>query len=120
MGNRSSEDFKNIKELLASACVKRKNKIAISEKINNEIVSYTVERLQRDVNALGTKLIDMGLKDKHIAIIGENSYRWAVSYLAVINGVGVAVPLDKELPKNSLVKLLSAGDVNVDVYKRQL
>ena len=118
MGNRSSEDFKNIKELLASACVKRKNKIAISEKINNEIVSYTVERLQRDVNALGTKLIDMGLKDKHIAIIGENSYRWAVSYLAVINGVGVAVPLDKELPKNSLVKLLSAGDVNVLIFSK--
>lgn len=116
MGNRSNDDFQNIKELLASAYIKRKNKIAILEKINNEVVSYTVERLQRDVNALGTKLVDMGLKGKHIAIVGENSYRWAVSYLAVINGVGVAVPLDKELPKSSLVKLLSAGNVNVLIF----
>ena len=39
----------------------------------------------------------MGLRDSKVAVIGENSYKWVVSYLAVANGTGVIVPLDKDL-----------------------
>ena len=28
------------------------------------------------IDALGTALIDIGLKDKRIAVIGENRYEW--------------------------------------------
>ncbi|MBR2511798.1 MAG: long-chain fatty acid--CoA ligase, partial [Firmicutes bacterium] len=30
--------------------------------------------VKADIDALGTKLIDLGLKDEKIAVIGENSY----------------------------------------------
>ena len=95
-----------------------KDKIAIREKKNKKIVSYTYEQLRNDVYALGTKLIDMGLKDKHIAIVGENSYNWIVSYLAIITGVGVAVPLDKELDSEQISKLLEKGDASAVLFSK--
>ena len=64
-----------------------------------------------DVNALGTALLSLGLKGKHIGIIGENSYWWAVSYFAAPSGVGVSVPLDKELAAEDLRALVREADV---------
>ena len=37
-----------------------------------------------EVNALGTSLINLGLKDKRIAIISENRYEWCVVYMAAV------------------------------------
>ena len=48
----------------------------------------------------------LNLKDEKIAVIGENSYRWYVTYMAVVCGVGIIVPLDKELPANEILNLL--------------
>ena len=33
------------------------------------------------VDSLGTALINLGLKNKRIAVIGENRYEWEISYL---------------------------------------
>ena len=38
------------------------------------------------INGLGTALIDMGLKNKKIAVIGENRYEWEIAYLDM-NGI---------------------------------
>ena len=54
---------------------------------------------QNDINALGTALINLGLKDKRVAIISKNRYEWILSYVSVLNGTGIAVPLDKGLPE---------------------
>lgn len=69
-----------------------------------------------DINALGTKLVDMGLKGEKIAVIGEASYAWAVSYLAVVCGVGVIVPLDKELPKEEIDNLIRIANVKMIIH----
>lgn len=73
-----------------------------------ETISY--RQTLEDVNALGTALIDAGFKDKKIAIIGENSYWWAVSYLAVVCGTGIAVPLDKELSPKDVEGLIAQSE----------
>jgi long-chain acyl-CoA synthetase len=67
-------------------------------------------QLKNDVDALGTKLMELGLLGTKIAIIGENCYQWIVTYLAVVNGVGVVVPLDKELNKEETTNLLETAD----------
>lgn len=67
-------------------------------------VRYT--EFKKDVDALGTSFINMGLKGGFIAVMGENRYEWCVTYLAVANGTGVIVPLDKELPVSELQNLL--------------
>jgi long-chain acyl-CoA synthetase len=59
-----------------------------------------------DVDALGTALLKLGLKDKFIAVIGENRYEWCVAYLAAANGTGIVVPLDRELPVSEIENLL--------------
>ena len=112
------ERLESIRDIINNSSNKYKDKIAIREKKNKKIVSYTYGQLRDDVYALGTKLIDMGLKDKHIAIVGENSYNWIVSYLAIITGVGVAVPLDKELDSEQISKLLEKGDASAVLFSK--
>ncbi|MDF2655018.1 MAG: long-chain fatty acid--CoA ligase [Bacillota bacterium] len=72
--------------------------------------NITYSQVKNDVDALGTKLISMGLKDAKIAVIGENCYEWIASYFAVVNGAGVVVPLDKELGKDEINNLLRTAD----------
>ncbi|MBN7774281.1 AMP-dependent synthetase/ligase [Clostridium aminobutyricum] len=66
----------------------------------------------QDINALGTSLIARGMKDKRIAVIGDNSYEWSVTYLATVCGTGVVVPLDKELKANELMQLIANSEVS--------
>ena len=70
----------------------------------------TYGKFQEDIDALGTMMMEMGLKDKKIAIIGENCYPWMVAYYATVNGVGVAVPLDKELNENEIHNLMNTAN----------
>ena len=112
------ECLETIRDIINNSSNKYKDKIAIREKKNKKIVSYTYGQLRDDVYALGTKLIDMGLKDKHIAIVVGNSYSWIVSYLAIITGVGVAVPLDKELDSEQISKLVDKGDASALLFSK--
>ena len=65
----------------------------------------TYKQFLDEINSLGTKLIDMGLMGKRIAIISENRYEWCLAYMAIACGTGVVVPLDKLLPANELETL---------------
>ena len=69
----------------------------------------TYREAAEDINALGAQLVEMGLKGKRIAVIGDNCYHWAATYFAVIFGAGVIVPLDKELRKEEIVNLLKVS-----------
>ena len=71
-----------------------------------------------DINALGTALIDLGLKGKRIAVISENRYEWGMVYLSVINGTGVIVPLDKLLPENEIESLIIRSEVEAIFYSK--
>ncbi|NLO39770.1 MAG: AMP-binding protein, partial [Ruminiclostridium sp.] len=77
-------------------------------------VTYT--QFRDDVNALGTALIDLGLSAGRIAIISENRYEWCVTYLSTVNGTGVVVPLDKELPVSELKSLLLRSKADAVFY----
>ena len=78
--------------------------------------TITHREFREEINALGTVLINMGLKDKRIAIISENRYEWELSYLAIAAGVGVVVPLDKALPDNELESLILRSQVEAIIY----
>jgi len=78
--------------------------------------SVTYREMMDDVNGLGTALIDKGLKGKKIAVIGENSYEWAISYFGAVCGTGVVVPLDKELPSIELKQLIVASGASCIIF----
>ena len=63
------------------------------------------------IDSLGTALIDLGLKNKRIAVIGENRYEWEIAYLSIVCGVGIVVPLDKSLPEVELESLIERSEV---------
>ena len=73
----------------------------------------TYRRFAQDIDGLGTALLAHGLAGSRIAIISENRYEWSVAFFAAVNGTGVAVPLDKYLPKNELANLLRRGQATV-------
>lgn len=78
------------------------------------------EKVKKDVDALGTRLLDLGLKGKKIAVIGENSYKWVVSYLGTVNGTGVVVPLDKELPPKEIANLIKRAGADAIIYSSKM
>lgn len=82
-----------------------------------EFREITYKEFRKDVTRIGASLIEkLGLKDKKIAIMGENSYEWAVSYYSVVCGTGTVVPLDKELPANEIVNLVNRSKAEAIFY----
>lgn len=73
-------------------------------------------KFMSDMNSLGTKLLDMGLKGQNIAIIGPNCYHFVLAYYAIVCGVGVAVPLDKELSPHEINNLIKQADCKAIFY----
>lgn len=69
-----------------------------------------------DIDALGTGLIDLGAKGAHVVVVGSNSYEWAVSHNAVVNGIGVSVPLDRQLPGPEVISLADRGQAEFFIY----
>lgn len=84
-----------------------------------EFRTITHKEFRDDINALGTALVKMGLKDKRIAVISENRYEWELAYLSVATGTGIVVPLDKALPENEIESLILRSQVEAIFYSNK-
>lgn len=74
--------------------------IAISYKehySDKEVKRVSFTQWRDDVRSIGTELIARGLREKTIALIGENSYGWCCSFFAIMAIGSVVVPVDKDL-----------------------
>ena len=113
-----TEGYKNLKEMLKITGEKYGDLPAYIFRTEEEgkFRHITHKEFRNDINALGTKLIDMGLKDKRIAVISENRYEWGVDYLGVVTGVGIIVPLDRALPGNEIENLILRSEVEAIFY----
>ena len=106
------QEFKDIKELIYNSAKTYANNIAFvvkhQEGKNKTYENITYKMLLEQINALGTKLYSMGLKNKRIAILGRNRYEWALGHLTSLLGGIISVPLDKDLQvdelENSLIR----------------
>jgi long-chain acyl-CoA synthetase len=68
------------------------------------------------IDDFGTGLMKMDLAGAHIVVVGANSYEWAIAYNAVVNGVGIAVPLDRQLPEPEVISLTERGGAVTFIY----
>lgn len=101
-----ARQINNLRELLNSSAENfGENKAFLYKNAEKEVVSKTYNEYKADVEALGTALMDLELAGQRIAVIGNNSYRWCVAYMAVAGGVGTIVPLDKAIPANEIENL---------------
>ena len=106
----------NLKELLNNVCSKYSDRAAFTFSQGNELTSITYGQFMADVGALGTALFDLGIRNTKVALIGENSYEWVLSYFATVNGGNTIVPLDKELPLADLTKQLIDCQASILIY----
>ena len=105
-------EIKDLKDMLNKSGEKYGEKIAYQIKIEeNKYKTYTHKEIRQMINSLGTRLIELGLKNKRIAIIGENRYEWEIAYLSIVCGTGIVVPIDKSLPQNELEKVIERSEV---------
>lgn len=115
--NRPVIDLKQMLESSVSLYGDRTAYYTKFEKGPYQEIKYS--QLLEDVNGLGTQFIAMGLKDKRIAVIGETTYMWSIAYLAAVNGTGVVVPLDKELPYDDLKNLIKESEAFAVLFDRK-
>lgn len=112
-------DYKTIKEIFAKNIEQYKDRPFIVEKFGRKepFKEITFGEFGEDVKNLGTGLIrTFRLKGEKIMIIGETTYEWYVSYMAMLCGAGIAVPTDKELPDNELENIIKRSDAAAVIY----
>ena len=102
-----------LKELVDNSVLKFSDRAAYMYKDDHKepFKTMTYAEFKDEQNAIGTALIERGFKGSKIAVIGDNSHRWALSYYSVVCGVGVIVPIDRNLEKGEITNLLQRADV---------
>lgn len=115
------EEVLDFKHLLKRTVKLYGNKVAFIYKKNPEAknpvyIQKTYCDFQSDINGLGTRLLDLGLENKRVAIIAPNRYEWCVSYLAITTANIVVVPLDKSLPENEIESLILRSEVEAIIF----
>ena len=113
-------EFKDIKGIIYNSAKEYAQNIAfiIKHKKDNKVTyeNITYKKLLQDINAFGTKLYEMGLKNKRIAVVGRNRYEWVVSHLSNLLGGIVSVPLDKELQVDELESCLERSKADAVIF----
>jgi len=110
--------FSNLKEMVTNSRTKYAKENAFTFKTDTpEVFTHiTYEEYGKEIDHLGTSLINIGLKGKRIAIVSENRYEWMLTYLTVVCGVGIVSPLDKSLPEDELITSINRSEVEAIVY----
>ncbi|MBQ7096692.1 MAG: AMP-binding protein [Clostridia bacterium] len=109
--------FKNVKEFIDLVGEKYADETAFLFERNGEDIGVSYEQLRRDIYALGTYFYTVGLEDgDRIAVMGENSYEWIITYFATVNTSKVIVPIDKELGAPEVANLINSSGAKLFVY----
>lgn len=105
--------FENFRVMTENAAKKSPDTIAISYRENpkdKKAIDVTYAEMRDDIRDFGTCAAEMGLREKHIAIIGEATYMWVVTYFGLMSIGSVTVPIDKELPENEIADIIKAAE----------
>lgn len=109
------KDINNLNELLDRS-LEYKDSIAFFYNDENKNTIYkTYLDFYNDVDCL-KKYIGNKYKNRNIAIVGENTYNWLVTFFAVVLSNNLAVIIDKDLSKDDFIKLAKNSDVKVVFY----
>ena len=107
----------DLREMLANWQGKFNDRIAFRYSNDGQtIIEVTYETFINDVEALGTVFIDLGYQGKKIALIGDNSYQWVLTYLAAVNSGCIIVPMDRDLGSDELRYILDNCGAGILVH----
>lgn len=113
-------DFTNIKEIVYDVVKKYPERTAfiVKNKKDKEVTYRNIDykTLLEEVNNFGTALLDMGLKNKRVAIISKNRYEWALSYITLLLGNMISIPLDKGLTEIEIENSIERSKPDVIIF----
>ena len=115
--------FSTIKETFFNSRIKYAENSLILEKQDHKTPYKEIKYKDfcDDVTNFGTGLTKfLNLKDERIIIISETTYGWYLSYMTILCGAGVAVPLDKELPVNEIENLIKRSRASAVIYSEKM
>ena len=87
-----------------------------------KVVKYkdiTYAQFGQQIKQLGTGLLKLGLKAKRIAIIGKNCYEWVLSYVSILGGIGIVVPLDKGLQEPEIESCMERSYADAIIFEQE-
>ena len=109
--------FSSIKEMLEMAEKEAGDNIAFKYKtVGDAITELTYREFRAETIALGCALTSLGISGRHVACIGDNSYKWVLSYLTMLGASGVFVPIDRELPVSDIKNIINTSDSEAVFY----
>mgnify|MGYP003302475644 CR=1 FL=1 len=111
--------FDTLKEMMELSVKDAAKQVAFKyrdEKEKDRIIDVTYEEFQNDTFYLGTALSSVNMTSNHIAVIGDNSYKWLTVYLTVLKSDGVIVPIDKELTAKEIINVVNRSESEVLFY----
>lgn len=108
--------IENLKEMLYTSAATWPEKNAFLEKRDGVYEGITFNQYLLDVEGLGTELCARGLLGKRVIVTGENCYAWALAYMTVICGLGVVIPVDKEIPPEEIANIANVSEADAVIY----
>ena len=111
--------YKDLKEMFNASAEKYGDKTLFMEKVNGAYQNLSFRAYAENVNALGTELLSRGFGGKRLVVTGENGIAWVTAYLAVICGVGVVVPVDKEIPAEEIANIAKVSEASAVIYSKK-
>ncbi len=108
--------IENLKEMLYTSAATWPEKNAFLEKRDGVYEGITFNQYLLDVEGLGTELCARGLLGKRVIVTGENCYAWALAYMTVICGLGVVIPVDKEIPPEEIANIANISEADAVIY----
>ena len=106
----------NFKQLIEMNAEAEPTNSAFRYRDGKQIVSVTYKQFRADIYSLSAYFLQGGLNGAKIAVIGENSYPWILTYFATVLSWNVIVPIDKELSAKDIADLLQRCDATALVY----
>lgn len=117
--NYEGTNYSTIKEIFINSSKEYADRTFLLEKFNpkEEWTEITYNQFKNEVIGLGTALTrKLNLKGKRIVIIGENTHHWYVSYMTMLCGAGIAVPVDKDLPENEIENVIRRSKASAVIF----
>lgn len=115
--------FRDTREMTENVAARYPDRYAITYRkhpSDAEPLHLTYAECRDIVRDLGTAFIDMGMRDNTVAIVGEASPEWILSYFALMSVGAITVPIDKELPADDVVSIMNTSECAFLVYSPKI
>ncbi|MDO4330697.1 MAG: AMP-binding protein [Lachnospiraceae bacterium] len=109
-------EVRTLRDVIRHGAAAYSNQAAFRYKVKKEIEEKTYLDVNQDSLAVSRMVAGLGMKGKHIALIGATSYSWIISYFGITGCGSVAVPIDAQLPADAIWELLNRADVEMLIY----